>query len=586
MKQLPGELQRYTLYNDKLPEQEYDPQGIPYGIQPDYERPYLDSKGNKRNVLMYRPKSLKPMLLARAMFILADETQEEGVASLLTDCGLLELAERDAVFLLFPLPTAAGWNTKKDAALPDDVDIINQVLLATRLWYLFTGREKCHEYTMCMTGVGKGAEMAHVATAEHPEYIHSLLTFGGTLTEQTMPDDASDAGMFVWTVNQIGEGYRFWHRANGLENTPDTAAGTTVLRKDAENAARQVRRSTSRAEGIDGAILTRFWDEALCGNVRIPDTGNGSVFSCTEILQKYEPCEHKNDRSLGDNARIGHNWYEFVPDSVIGGWRQENRLCPLLIEMHGGGSWPLLSAAKTQLQALGEKEGFITVYANATEKNSWNSVMRDDRKNDVEYITALIEHLKRCYPIDPARVYISGFSNGSGMAHVMAALRPDLIAGLMAFNTRFQIHDLVYQRAKNGGRFDYRMPVFSTYGTKDAEYPMQTGCGQFTQMQLWKWFNNIELRPLDPGDASGVGTPGDDILTWGRYGCKGDPIFTTHIYRSRDEGRMNYYNYTLVTGLPHTVERRLIGAAWAYLSQFSRMPDGSLKYEKREDSIL
>jgi len=137
---LPGVLEQYTLYHDKLPEQEYDPQGIPYGIQPDYERPYLDTTGNQRSVFVYRPSSLKPMLLARTMFLLAEERSEADVSALLLDSGLIDLAERDGVFLIIPLASDAGWNPQKDPALPDDVDFIHQAVRAARIWYLFSGR--------------------------------------------------------------------------------------------------------------------------------------------------------------------------------------------------------------------------------------------------------------------------------------------------------------------------------------------------------------------------------------------------------------------------------------------------------------
>lgn len=582
----PGNLEKHTLYYDRIPESEYDPQGIPYGIQPDFDRPYLDSRGNERHVLLYRPSTIEPMLLARSLFVLSDE-KEEGIGKLLVDSGLMELAEREKAFLILPLASAEGWNVDEDSQKPDDVDIINQILTAARTWYLFPGREGCHEFMLGMVAVGEGASLAQIAMARHPEHINSLLTFGGRVTAEQMPASAVDAEMFVWMVNQEGDGYNFWYAANGLEDTQETIRGDTVIRCCETNRAKQVRMTKTERNGLDGGILARFWEEVFRGNVRIPGIGNGKIFNYEEMLEKFRPCIHINDRCLGDNGGIPHHWYEFIPQTVLTRWYEEGIRSPLIIEMHGGGCWPKTSVAKVQFHELGEREGFITVYANASAGNSWNSVFRPERINDVEYITALVEYLKGAYPVDPARIYVSGFSNGSGMAQVMAGVRPDLFAGLIAFNTRYKVEDIMYQKARDAKKkYDYRMPVFHNYGTKDAEYPMLEGCGQFTQMQFWKWFNNIEQRKLLPEDPSGVGTPGDEIVEWGNFGLGGKAVFKTHQYRSMDDGNKNYYNYTIVEDLPHTVERRLIEKAWAFVSQFSRMPDGYLQFKEREDSIL
>lgn len=587
MKKYPGTLTQYTLYHSKLPEQEYDPTGVPYGIQPDHERPYLDSLGNTRSVQVYRPSTLLPMIHVRSLFILSEERETNGIERILTESGLVELAEKEKAYLVFILPSEFGWNALKDSAGPDDVNIIQHTLNAGGEWFLFPDREKCHAYLIGLVGIGKGAEMAHVAAAEHPEHISSLLTFGGTVTEKMLSDGRPNAEMFVWTVNMEGDGYRFWHRVNGLDSSEDIACGNTLMRRDPDNFAKQIRLTETSCKGIDGGLLYRFWHEAFSGNVRLRGVGTSEVFNYTEDIEKYQPCIHIHDRVLGDNGGYPHDWYEFIPRSVLEKRFEQNFSCPLVIALHGGGSNHDISISEFKLHELGEKEGFITVYAKATYENSWNSVLNPSRKNDLEFITNLIEHIKRNYPVDPSRVYLSGFSNGSGMAQLVGAVRPDLVAGILAYNTRFKCEEYMWELAKKAKKqYDYRMPVFSTYGTLDAEYPMQDGCGQFTQMRFWKWFNNIEQKELRSDDPSGTGAPGDRVISWGKYGIHGEPIFTTHQYITEDASRINYYNYTLIKGLPHCVERRVTEAGWRFISQFSRMPDGSLKMQKKEEGFI
>ncbi len=580
MPDFPGRLEEYLVYYDKLPEEEYDPLGIPYGIQIDYDRPFLDSIGNKRSVFVYRPSTLIPFLLAKSIIVLCDFTERTDIDRFMNDVGLLYLAERDRVFIVFALPSKSGWNPTADPQKPDDVEFLLHIMKALSDGFLFPGREKIISQYLGMIGASVGAEMAHVTMAEHPEFVSCLLTFNGNIPADMLSKGNQDAEKFVWLVNPQGDADKYWIRVNGLEMGEEIFLGDTLIRRDPVNHAKQVCVTQNGKQGLDTGFVFRFWDDAFKTTVRIPGTGNGHVINCAQIMESYKPCVHRMDRSLGDNNGISHFWLEFIPESVRAHRPQKDFSCPLIIVMHGGGCTPDSEIAVFNTHELGEAEGFITVYPNASEKNSWNSTLLKERYSDVDFIIALIEYMKKCYPVDPTKVYLNGFSNGSGMAHVIAAVRPDLIAGIIAFNTRYPIEDIIYEQAKIAKQhFDYRMPVFSTYGTKDFEYPMQPECGQFKQMRFWKWFNNIPPHELNPDDPSGVGSPGQEIETWGPIGQTGKPIFTTHEYFCGDAEPVNYYNYTIIEGLPHAVEKRVMKKGWEFVSKFSRMEDGTLKIE-------
>ena len=584
MGSIPGTLSCLTLCRPKLPEHEYDSKGIPIGIQPNENDPYRDTLGRRRQVYVYRPASIKPMLLAHSLYVVSDAATAQQVTELLCSSGLLDLAERESAFVIFLVPGEEGWNTAMDPAMADDCDMIHHVLLAGKKWYLFTGRENGHDFLMGLIGCGSGADMAQLAVARHPEHVNALLTFGGSLSAGQLDRAGAGAPLSVWLVDPNGDSVEYWRRVNGVAMATKTVQGYTESWTDPDNFARQVRLTRQLyCCPIDGGILLRFWDEVYADNVRVPSADSGDVFNMREIEKRHRPAIHIDDRCLGDNGGAPHNWMEFIPESVFERWNEPGYRCPMIIEMHGGGCWPRTACAKVQYQELGEEKGFISVYANASIENSWNSTLLPDRLDDVAYITALTEYMLARYPIDPGRVYISGFSNGSGMAHVMAALHPDLYAGVIAFNTRYHFSSSVIERsAAAKAAFDYRMPVFSVYGTLDAEYPMTEGCGQFTQMHFWKQFNNIQDPPLDPADPSGVGAPGDQTVCWGPLGKDGRGLFTTHRYRTRDPSELYLYNYTLVKDLPHTVERRVIPRAWDYVSQFSRRKDGRLAVTEKE----
>lgn len=57
-------------------------------------------------------------------------------------------------------------------------------------------------------------------------------------------------------------------------------------------------------------------------------------------------------------------------------------------------------------------------------------LLAPDGADDIGYTVALIQYMKEHYPVDPERVYLSGFSNGAGQAQAVAMLHPELIAAI------------------------------------------------------------------------------------------------------------------------------------------------------------
>ena len=553
-----------------MPDEDYDENGIPYGIQTDYDNPFLDTQGNVRTVYVYKPSSLLAGKQTYSLFILLEESGMESAERFMVEQSLISLAEKQKIYLIFVNPSENGWNPH------DDAGIIEQAVKAAAEWYLFPGRETCHAYLVALMGVGRGAEMAHVFASHYPQYISSLLTFGGNITQEMLEGGCMDAEVSVWMANAEGDGYKFWEKVFGLQDSKPIILGNTRVKENNEENALKLVVTRGDKNGADPGIIAQFWNDMHSVTIKTGDVGVGSALNLDAEYEKYKPCIMRDARMLGDNGYTPHVWYEFVPEKVVEGAKQGKKY-PLILAMHGGGSWPKTAVGTFRWHRMGAEEGFITVYPGATSGDSWNSMLYDFRLSDVDYLSRLIEHLTEKYPVDPSRVYVSGFSNGSGMAQVLAAARPDLVAAVVTFNTRFPMHEGVYEIAKKAKeKYDYRMPVYYCYGTKDAEYPPQEGSGQFLQIDFWKWYNNIEQKKLSGDDPSGVGCEGDEVVVWPEDKTRGQGFINTHKYYSVDEKSINYYNYTIAENLPHTVDRRMLRDWWTYASRFSRNPDGSL----------
>lgn len=123
-----------------------------------------------------------------------------------------------------------------------------------------------------------------------------------------------------------------------------------------------------------------------------------------------------------------------VPDAVA----RLGEPVPLVIVLHGGGGNAVNAMTMTGFAEKAEEAGFIAVFPDGTGRTAlrtWNAVhccafaMRENI-DDVGFIAALIDHLVATQPVDPARVYVTGMSNGAMMAHQLAIALPDRFAAV------------------------------------------------------------------------------------------------------------------------------------------------------------
>jgi len=104
---------------------------------------------------------------------------------------------------------------------------------------------------------------------------------------------------------------------------------------------------------------------------------------------------------------------------------------PLVIVLHAFKDNPLQIEIYTGMSNKADQEGFVVVYPKGTNSNadhhlSWNSgyccgvALRQD-VDDVNFISSLIDEIKKTYAVDAKRVYIVGFSNGGMLTYRLGA---------------------------------------------------------------------------------------------------------------------------------------------------------------------
>lgn len=104
---------------------------------------------------------------------------------------------------------------------------------------------------------------------------------------------------------------------------------------------------------------------------------------------------------------------------------------PLVLAFHGGGMQGKAMRRLTQLDRTADARGFIVVYPDGVDTH-WNdgrSTIRNPQ-DDVAFVAALIERLRQSHPIDPARIYATGISNGALFAERLGCDMADRIAAI------------------------------------------------------------------------------------------------------------------------------------------------------------
>jgi polyhydroxybutyrate depolymerase len=113
---------------------------------------------------------------------------------------------------------------------------------------------------------------------------------------------------------------------------------------------------------------------------------------------------------------------------------------PVVLVLHGGGGNGQQMAEMTGFSRKADREGFIAVYPNGTGRwqnrfLTWNAGnccawAYENRIDDVGFIRALIERLKKDYAVDGKRVFATGISNGGMMSYRLACELSDRIAAI------------------------------------------------------------------------------------------------------------------------------------------------------------
>jgi polyhydroxybutyrate depolymerase len=228
--------------------------------------------------------------------------------------------------------------------------------------------------------------------------------------------------------------------------------------------------------------------------------GLPAVLALTEAAHFYV-----RNRSNGSIVSSGQKreYLLYTPSSYDG-----TAPTPLVISMHGAGTWGAAQQETSRWNEVADEQGFIVVYPSGTEfPRMWHSVRPGPGLTaDVTFISELIDTLRSEYNIDPERIYADGMSNGGGMAFVLSCTLSDRIAavGLVASAQLLPWTWCTDRRA---------VPMIAFHGTADRFTPYRGGFSRvgrdrFADIPTWaaNWAqrNGCAPRPIESVVAADV----------------------------------------------------------------------------------
>ncbi|MEO8539780.1 MAG: PHB depolymerase family esterase [bacterium] len=157
----------------------------------------------------------------------------------------------------------------------------------------------------------------------------------------------------------------------------------------------------------------------------------------------------------------------FVPAGLKDGAK-----LPLVVALHGGLGSGDQFAGVTNFEAMAQGEGFVVVFPDGV-SNTWNGggccgQAAKQKVDDVGFLAELIGVLVHDAPVDPARVFMTGHSNGAIMAFRFGCERPELVKGIAPVAGSLEVPNCAAKSATN---------LLAIHGDADQNHPINGGQG-------------------------------------------------------------------------------------------------------------
>jgi poly(3-hydroxybutyrate) depolymerase len=459
-----------------------------------------------------------------------------------------------------------------------------------------------------LTGAGEGARLAQAFTMEYPSLYAALATLDGgpfnadyakgdepaqNYVQFTHPDKSGipsvkllkkDVSVAAWlfttgapTPSEARQA-DYWKKVDKVAPQPVTRTEggfQTAVYTAPGNASLQVRTTALPAAAkYDPAMASAVWD-FFSHRARWNYTPNGEVGS---LMTKAEVEKQFVIRPIQVNGQ-DYVYYLKVPSSY-----RKGQSLPVVLSAHGGGFQAWLYLSQIKMHEVGEKEGFFTAYLQKVGNNGWN--FQDPDGPDSQYIQKTIADIEAEYGADRHRIYMQGFSIGSGLTYMMGVSHPELFAAVAPNSGIGGMSPAVEAKIAQNKAKGLRIPAMILYGdvdtggSADGKIPskgvIQVAIEEFKGINHITTPDRIVRYQSDAAPAYDIYVPGAPLVRAAVDARYPAGRFERYQYMSNDPQPLNLFNLVWIKDMAHSQDPREAQYQWNYLKQWRRNDDGSL----------
>ncbi|MDQ6613946.1 MAG: polyhydroxybutyrate depolymerase [Actinomycetota bacterium] len=217
---------------------------------------------------------------------------------------------------------------------------------------------------------------------------------------------------------------------------------------------------------------------------------------------------------------------QFSIDGVVRSYRVyapptvgARRLSPLLVVLHGGGDSVTSTVDTTMFDRQAQASNYIVAYPEGT-RLEWNAgfccgTAPSRNVDDVGFLNQVLDRLEADYPIDRARIFLAGVSNGAMLAYRFACEHAERVTAVGSVAGSMVLDSCHPSRP---------VSVIEVHGTADPLVPFQGGHTEFGVADSSFSYSPImalsqRWADLDGCPPSSAVTTSGPVVTMSWVGC-------------------------------------------------------------------
>lgn len=535
-----------------------------------------DIGGNGSTVYVYSPPTPTTNGLMSPIVVLYGDksyANESDVQAALETSGIKNLADQHGFFVYLPNQNnGSTWDAS-------DVSVYKGIIeMTTNAGYapggMKDGKYAGDQSLINLIGEGSGADFIN-ANLLKTYTLSGIIPFpyapAAVLTFNASNEPETTLPMPAFVVNGTSAVIDQFKQINQT-NVSTKIDGINVFKNQESPAQKVMTIDSTKMSGFDATITHKAYEMLLSETRRRQVTASGDA-----ALQLFERPDYAKlgltvnshvEEFVQEAGERKHTWYEFIPQSV----QKSNKKVPLVLIFHGGGNHALFQAETSEFPVIAAKEGFIVVSIQHQDSGIENETP--------ESIIDLLKYLETKLPVDTSRVYASGFSMGSVMTFNLGIKYPEYFAGIAPMDGAFPVE----------GTKNLNIPTFYSAGMDSPlpEFPHQLNT--IFPQDAGKP-NNIDNILETVYRMNGVNYPGfnRDFGIWGIASDKtysittknGLNTITVSLVNSEKDG-VAYTALSAVANKGHLILPAESFAAWDFLKNFKRLPNGKIKVIEKD----